>query len=172
MYLKRNVRYTTRTTQPAINKDYMDIDLIIKNNGDFRGKRSSANQKFIFSNKSKHGDIRIPDSHNTNDSKFNLLNKNRNCSNFNNSNTKSKHNAKKNKTRRSKRQKEISNVEQTENSEEPEFSFEELQEIYDKELNYLESSTKEEESQLITPNVNNYENTLNTLEYNPNEETV
>jgi len=150
----------------------MDIDLIIKNNGDFRGKRSSANQKSIFTNKSKHGDIRIPDSHNTNDSKFNLLNKNRNCSNFNNSNTKSKHNAKKNKTRRSKRQKEISNVEQTENSEEPEFSFEELQEIYDKELNYLESSTKEEESQLITPNVNNYENTLNTLEYNPNEETV
>ena len=109
----------------------MDIDLIIKNNGDFRGKRSSANQKSIFTNKSKHGDIRIPDSHNTNDSKFNLLNKNRNCTNFNNSNTKSKHNTKKKKkkTRRFKRQKEIFNVEQTENSEEPEFSFEELMEI-------------------------------------------
>jgi len=35
----------------------------------------------------------------------------------------------------------------------------------------LESSTKEE-LQLMTPNVNNDENTLNILEYNPNEETV
>jgi hypothetical protein len=36
----------------------------------------------------------------------------------------------------------------------------------------LESSTKEEESQQMKPDVNNDENTLNTLEYNPNEETV
>jgi len=44
--------------------------------------------------------------------------------------------------------------------------------VYDKELNTLESSTKEEDPQLMPPNENDDENTINTMKYNPNKDTV
>jgi len=47
-----------------------------------------------------------------------------------------------------------------------------LKEINDKELNSLESSSKEEDPQLMLPNENDDENTINTLEYNPKEDTI
>jgi hypothetical protein len=81
-------------------------------------KDPSVNQKCIFINKTKHYDICKADSHNIDDCKFNLLNKNRNYVNNNNSNNKTKHNSK-NKNGRFKKQKKIFNVEKIENLKEP-----------------------------------------------------
>ena len=48
IYLKQNAKYNFRTEKPAIHEDYMDIYLIFKNNGGFRGKRPYVNQKNHF----------------------------------------------------------------------------------------------------------------------------
>ncbi|KAG4090609.1 hypothetical protein H8356DRAFT_1360716 [Neocallimastix lanati (nom. inval.)] len=105
---KKNTKNIIREqSSQSLMKIIWIFDRVFKNNGNFRGKRHSLNQKSIFTNKTSHCDISKADSHNTDDYQ---------------------------KIEDLKDKKDISNIEQIENREEPEFSFEELKEIYDKEI--------------------------------------
>jgi len=115
-----------RTKRPVIKKEYMDIDHVFKNNGDFRGKRPSVNQKSIFNNKTKHCDICKSGPSQTENSIYwikieimlmvitVIINPNT---------------IQWTKTENLNDKKEISNVEQIENPERYEFFFEELKKI-------------------------------------------